>query len=87
MIPLGSKIELEGFEGIEPAQQVVVRKMVGTLAKQLEETKGAYEKLALTKSGNTISITAKYTDHILEGSAEHENLFFALSNAFRQILQ
>ncbi|MFH0752646.1 MAG: hypothetical protein V1914_03555 [archaeon] len=85
MIPLGSKIELEGFENIEPAQQVVVRKMVGTLAKKLEEAKGAYDKLTLTKTGTTISIKATYTDNTLEGVAEHDNLFFALNNAFQQL--
>ena len=85
MIQLGSKIILEGFETVEPAQQIVVRKMVGSLAKKVEETKGEYERLELTKAVNTVSLKVTFKDRTEEASAEHENLFFALSNAFKQI--
>ncbi len=86
MIQLGTKITLEGFEAVEPAQQIVVRKMVGSLAKKLEEIKGSYEKLELTKAANTVSLKATFKDSMQEASAEHENLFFALSNAFKQLI-
>lgn len=85
MIQLGSKITLEGFEAVEPAQQIVLRKMVGSLAKKVEETKGEYEKLELTKAGNIVSLKVTFKDSTEEASAEHENLFFALSNAFKQV--
>lgn len=87
MVLLGSKIELTGFEDAEPAHQVVIRKMVGTLAKKLEETKGAYDRLEVTRSGNMVSARALYADNTLEGSAEHENMFYAISGAFQQLLQ
>jgi len=87
MIQLGNKIELEGFEDIEPAAQIIVRKMIGTLARKIEETKGAYEKLKINKTATTVSMKAEYAGNQIEGSAEHNNLFFAISGAFQQLLQ
>ncbi len=85
MIQLGTKISLEGFDETDPARLVVIKKMVGSLAKKIEETKGAYEKLDIAKTGNTVKVKVAFADNTSEATAEHENIFFALSNAFQQL--
>ncbi len=87
MIQLGSKIALEGFEDVDPARLVVVKKMIGSLSKKIEETKGAYEKVEVTKSAKTINLKVTFKDNTQEANAEHENIFFALSSAFQQLTE
>ena len=88
MILLGGHIDLEGFEGLDSGTMVVAKKMVGTFAKHLEEAH-ALESLHLKLedgAGLRVTMQARLRDKEVVGVGEAENLFFALSTAFSQVL-
>lgn len=87
---LGGNIELEGFDNIEPAQLVVIKKIVGSSAKKISEEIAVFENLQITLKENdkdkvTLSgkITIKGTDH--EAEASDKNLFFALNKVLSDL--
>ena len=47
MIELGGNIKLVGFKELEPAQLIVIKKIVGNFAKKLNDHKGTFEELTL----------------------------------------
>ncbi len=87
---LGGNIELEGFDNIEPAQLVVIKKIVGSSAKKISEEISAFDNLQITLKENekdkvTLSgkITIKDAEH--EAEASDKNLFFALNTLFNEL--
>jgi len=88
---LGGNIELEGFDNTEPAQLVVIKKIVGSSAKKISEEISAFDNLQVTLKENekdkiTLSgkITIKGVDH--EAEASDKNLFFALNTLFNGLI-
>ncbi len=88
---LGGNIELEGFDSLEPAQMVVVKKIVGSNAKRISEGISPFDNLQITLKENekdkaTVSgkITMKGADH--EAEASDKNLFFALGALFKELI-
>ncbi len=89
---LGGNIELEGFDSLEPAQLIVVKKIVGSNAKKISEGITPFDNLSITLQENqpdqkTIKgkITVKGTDH--EAEASDKNLFFALNTLFTKLTE
>jgi hypothetical protein len=87
---LGGNIELEGFDSLEPAQLIVVKKIVGSNAKKISEGIAIFDNLSITLQDNqpdkktlTGKITVKGTDH--EAEASDKNLFFALDVLFKEL--
>lgn len=87
---LGGNIELEGFDNMEPAQLVVIKKIVGSKAKKISEEIAAFDNLQITLEGNeSDKITLK--GKIIIKDAEHKaeasdkNLFFALNKMFNEL--
>lgn len=87
---LGGNIELEGFDNIEPAQLVVIKKIVGSSAKKISEEISEFENLQITLKENdkdkvTLNgkITIKGTEH--EAEASDKNLFFALNKVIGEL--
>ena len=89
MINLGETIELEGFECIEPAALIVVKKMVGSSAKKLSEKK-AFEKLSLTLKESSKG-SCSMSGRLIVGSKEFDaettdiNIFFAINKVFSEL--
>ncbi len=87
---LGGGIELTGFSGIEKAQLVVVKKMVGNHVKEISEKAKKYEKVAVTLSqeGGNSSVHAELTDEgkQITGDATENNLFLALNKALKEVI-
>jgi len=87
---LGGGIELTGFSGIEKAQLVVVKKMVGNYVKEISEKAKKFEKVAvsLTKEGDNFSIHAELTDegNQITADAAENNLFMALNKALQGVI-
>jgi len=86
---LGGNIELEGFDDIEPAQLVVVKKIVGSSAKKISEEIAQFDNLKITlkEKGTKITLAGKITikGNDNEVEATDKNLFFALNTIFQEL--
>ncbi|MBL7100760.1 MAG: hypothetical protein ISS23_02275 [Nanoarchaeota archaeon] len=87
---LGGNIELEGFDNLEPAQLVVIKKIVGSSAKKIAEEIAKFDNLLITLKENekdkatlTGKITINGNDH--EAEASDKNLFFALNMILNEL--
>ena len=76
MIELGGNIKLDGFEGIEPAQLIVIKKVVGNFAKQYSEKVEVKELMIKLEDKNKVTVTLN--GEITE-SDEGDNLFYELN--------
>lgn len=89
-ISLGGNIELNGFQNIEGAKMIVLKKIIGNSTKQIQEKKNDYEKLKITLEGDeNITIKAELTaggSQIL-GEDTKNNIFTAIDGALKKILE
>lgn len=76
MIELGGNIKLDGFEGVEPAQLIVIKKVVGNFTKQYSEKVEVKELMIKLEDKNKVTITLN--GEITE-SDEGDNLFYVLN--------
>ena len=87
---LGGGIELNGFSGIEKAQLVVVKKIVGNSAKEMSEKAKKFEKLSvsLANEGDSFNVHAELTDegNQITADSSEKNLFLALSSALKGVI-
>jgi hypothetical protein len=88
---LGGNIELEGFDSLEPAILVVVKKMVGSEARKISEDGIPFEKLKIcldSNSGSSCQVSAKviFQGNEFDASAKENNLFFGIDCAFKKII-
>jgi len=90
MIQLGGNIELEGFDGVEPGKLVVVKKIVGSYARQIADSKENFEKLNLSLSQNDqVDLTATTTlgGEKISSQVSEKNLFYGLDKVFKDLLE
>lgn len=87
MIELGGSIILEGFDDLEPGLLVVVKKMVGSLAKTISEEKGEFDKLEVIKDNNKVSAKVSKGDKSFDAEADEKNLFYSLSKSLGELKQ
>ncbi len=87
MIELGGSIKLDGFENLEPALLVVVKKVVGNFAKQYSEKTSVKELLIILedKEQNKITIKLQSDKEEISESGKGDNLFFSLNNALMKV--
>ncbi len=87
-ISLGGNIDLNGFQNIEPAKLVVLKKIIGNCAKQMKEKKPDYEKLVMTLEGED-KIKAELTagGKTITGESEPTNLFMAVDQALKKVME
>ncbi len=88
---LGGNITLQGFDAVDPATLIVVKKIVGNYTKRLTEKHEDFTGLHLEltqKEGKQLQICAKCqrTSGNNETKHDEDNLFFALSGALDAIL-
>lgn len=80
MVELGGNIKLEGFDDLEPAQLIVVKKVVGNYAKDVSE-QNEFSEFIVTLSGNKISVKIVSKDKTIEEEESGDNLFMTLDKA------
>lgn len=88
---LGGNIELEGFETIDPALLVVVKKMVGSEARKISENGINFDKLKIclnSNDGPSCDISAKLVlqGNDFEAYVNENNLFFGIDSVFKKLL-
>ena len=95
MIELGGNITLVGFKEIEPAELIVIKKIVGSYARKMSDTVEKFENLTVTlKEIHKTPKSQKYELHakLLAGGKTHtsevvdRNLFVVLDSALKKIL-
>lgn len=89
MIKLGDSIELEGFEAIEHGKMAVIRKIVGSYARQMSDSGKEFKKLLLVlKQGNGFELKATAVVGGSEKSkeAQDKNLFYGLDRVLSGLL-
>lgn len=90
MIQLGGNIVLEGFEAIEPAKLVVVKKIVGNYARQISDSNNGFEKLLLSLKQNNGVFELRASTVIggkeTTNKAEDSKLFYGLDNALNGLM-
>jgi len=83
---LGGNIVLEGFDDMDPAKLIVIKKIAGSFTKKVGEVKGEYEKVIFKLEGEyKVTITIKLKEKELSADNEDKNLFFALTNAIKSL--
>lgn len=83
MIELGGNIKLEGFEELSKEKLVVLKKIIGTFAKELSESNQDFKEI-LVKLEDSYKITILIkTKTKTKSEVEDSSLFFALSLAIK----
>ncbi len=88
VVKLGGNIELLGFNDIEPGSVVIVKKMIGSYAKQFSEKHSDFEKLVLelkNKDTNEVVVKLHHGGNVKEAQASANNLFMALDEVMKPI--
>ena len=87
---LGGNIELVGFNSLEPAKIIVVKKIVGNYVKKICDNTPGFEKICLELKENgkkvelitELSVSGKNKNASVEG----DNLFFVLDKVFSSVM-
>ena len=86
---LGGNIELSGFNDVEKAKLVVIKKMVGNYAKEMSEKNTNFKKLKVTMTQENDQVTVKAemeADNAIVGEETGNNLFMALDSALKKVV-
>ena len=95
-ISLGGNIELSGFNVVDGAGMIVVKKIVGNYARRFSEITKQFELLSLTlktvherEKSEKYELHAKVMDTGKSYTAEvtDRNLFFAIDNVLKKVEQ
>lgn len=87
---LGEQIEITGFDDIEPALLVVVKKMIGNQIKELSEKNEGFENIKIMLKGSKeegyeIEGSLMMNKKENKGSVKNSNLFFAINALFEEL--
>lgn len=93
-LKLGGNIELSGFRDIDPANMVVVKKIVGNYAKRIKELLPNSDILSITtkpvhsEESDMFEVHAKLIDsgRPISASVTERNLFVAIDNALKKVV-
>ena len=94
IMQLGGNIELSGFNGVDGASMVVIKKIIGNYGKHLSEISGNFEKLSLAmKHINEPGENKKFEVHgeliksgkPLASEVTERNIFVAVDSALKKI--
>ncbi len=84
-VRLGGNIELFGVENLDGATMIVLKKIIGTYARKFSE-KGL-DRLSVAFVGKEIKVEAVSQGSLHAAQAAHDNLFFSLDQALKEIQQ
>ena len=94
-VELGGNITLTGFKEVSPAEMVVVKKMVGSYARQLSDDITDFQSLKVTlkevhkaaanaNEKHEIHVSVRYHGHHFEVKETDRNLFVVLDSALHK---
>jgi len=95
IMKLGGNIELTGFNDLDKASMVILRKIVGNYARRMSELTNKFEVLSLvmkpvheTEASKKYDIHAKLVDNGKPFTSEvtDRNLFYAVDDSLKKIV-
>ena len=89
MIELGGNIFLEGFDELDSAEILIIKKLVGSYVRSMCYHAECEKAIITLKKGSpyTISVQAITPKATLEQSAQRENVFMAIDAALKNVLK
>ena len=78
---------MEGFNEVEPAQMVVVKKMVGTYVRKITDAGLNPDKVTIKKDGEKITAIVVSGDKEITGEDSNANIFFSLDRAISKVFE
>jgi hypothetical protein len=92
MMELGGNIKLSGFNNLDHATLIVVKKMIGNYARKITETIGPLQELKLSLENSDASGWDLKASLILNSSNfssqnKGSNLFYTMNNVLNSIIQ
>ena len=86
-LKLGGNIELKGFNEVEPAQLVVVKKMVGSYVRKITDSGTTPDKVTVAKEGDKCSIAVRIENKEVVTEETDPNVFFCLDKVLAEVLK
>ena len=90
MIELGGNIKLIGFNDLDPASLIVIKKMTGNYARKIsEKVNSNLDELSLELKNNAkknINSSLKFKDKTFNAEVDDNNLFYALDKVLAKLL-
>ena len=90
MIELGGNIKLIGFNDLDPASLIVVKKITGNYARKIsEKVNSNLDELSLEltdESGKNINSSVKFKEKTFNAEVNDTNLFYALDKVLAKLL-
>lgn len=89
LIKLGGNINLEGFSEVDRTEMVIVKKMVGSYAKDMSEKRSDFQnlKVTLNKDGDNFNIIAELNaGGSFLGEEKNSNIFMCLDKACKKVI-
>jgi len=94
-LQLGGNIALTGFAELEPANMIVLKKIVGTYARKMSDSLSDFQNLALTmklvharQKSEKYELHAKLVaDKTYAAEITDRNLFFALDSVLKKVMK
>ena len=90
MIELGGNIKLIGFNDLDPASLIVVKKITGNYARKIsEKVNSGLDELSLElkdESGKNINSSVKFKEKTFSAEVNDTNLFYALDRVLAKLL-
>mgnify|MGYP001563339127 CR=1 FL=1 len=90
MIELGGNIKLDGFQNVDHASLIIIKKIVGNYAKKMQEQTPSFQELTLSlKDSSTTQINVQAqlkAEKTCSTEVSEANLFFAIDKALAEVL-
>jgi len=84
-VELGGNIELRGIGKLDRDNLIVLKKMVGTYAKEISEKHEKFEKLIVELKDKEVEASVSIDGKEFKSSAKSDSLFFALDEVLKKV--
>ena len=91
MMELGGNIELVGFKELEPAELIILKKIIGSYARKFSDSVEGYEKLVLNlkkaQGKNKFEVDGKLfsSSGQINSEVTHQNLFVTVADVLKKM--
>ncbi|MAG20110.1 hypothetical protein CL618_01625 [archaeon] len=84
-IELGGNIFLNGVGSLDRDNLIVLKKMVGTYAKEISEKHEKFEKLTITLKDKELEASVVIDGKEVKNNVKYDNLFMGLDEALKKV--
>ena len=88
-LSLGGNIQLNGFQNVEKAKMIVLKKLIGNYVRQIQEKKSDYEKIKITleegENNAKIRVDLIAGGNQITSESQQKNVFIAIDESLKKI--